>query len=155
MNMKRLTVLTIALMTFGICACATAQDVPVGTCRPMVGQTEIDGVMQQVEGTACLQPDGTWQMVDSDGTPVTYVGPPYYWDDPWYWGPPVFVGGVIFVDRFHHFHHMHSAFFHHGGRGVGGGGFRGGFHGGFHGGHDGGTHGGTGGSMHGGGGWHH
>lgn len=137
--MKRLTVLTMALMSFGICACATAQDVPVGTCQPMVGQTEINGVMQEVQGTACLQPDGTWQMVDTDGYPVTYAGPPYYVDDTWYWGPPVFFGSVVFIDRFHHVHRMHSVFFRHGG-GVGRGGFRGGFHGG----HTGGSHGGNG-----------
>ncbi|NMV39453.1 hypothetical protein [Ralstonia insidiosa] len=141
MNMKRLTVLMTALMSFGICACATAQDVPVGTCQPMVGQTEINGVMQEVQGTACLQPDGTWQMVDTDGSPVTFVSPPYYVDDTWYWGGPVFFGSVIFVDRFHHVHHMRGAFFHHDGRGFarGGGGFHGGFHGGHEGGHEGGS----------------
>jgi surface antigen len=146
---KRLTALTMALMGFGVCACATAQNVPVGTCEPMVGQAEIDGVVQQVSGTACLQPDGTWQMVDTDGTPVTYVGPPYYVDDTWYWAPPVFVGGFVFIDRFHHHHHMHNAFFHHDGRGfVRGSGFRGGFHGGHDGGHDGGHGGMHGGGMH-------
>jgi len=150
--MKRLTFLMTALMGLGIGACAVAQDVPVGTCQPVAGQAEINGVMQQVQGTACLQPDGTWQMVDTDGTPLTYAGPPYYVDDTWYWGPPVFFGSVVFVDRFHHVHHMHNAFFHHGNPGFARGGFRGGFH---HG-HDGGTHNGTGGGMHGGGGgWHH
>lgn len=145
--MKRLTLLTTALMSLSLCCCAMAQDVPIGTCQPVAGQTEINGVMQQVQGTACLQPDGTWQLVDSDGTPVTYAGPPYYLDDTWYWGPPVFFGSVVFVDRFHHVHRMHGVFFHHGGRG--------GFRGGFHGGHDGGAHGGGSGAMHGGsGGWH-
>ncbi|CAJ0816641.1 hypothetical protein LMG18101_03003 [Ralstonia flaminis] len=138
--MKRLTTLTMALITLGICACATAQDMPVGTCQPMTGQTEINGVMQEVQGTACLQPDGTWQMVDTDGSPTTDYGPPYYLDDTWYWGPPVFLGSVVFVDRFHHIHRMHNVFFRHDGRGFARGGFRGGFHGGHEGGgHEGGS----------------
>ncbi|MBB6590388.1 hypothetical protein LBW62_00020 [Ralstonia solanacearum] len=144
---KRLTAWTMAMMGLGVCACATAQDVPVGTCRPMMGQTEIDGVVQQVTGTACLQPDGTWQM--ADGTTVAYAGPPYYVDDTWYWAPAgVVFGSVIFIDRFHHAHHMHNVFFHHDGRGFGRGGFH---HGGGHGGHEGGHEGGRGG----GGGAHH
>ncbi|MFV8670082.1 hypothetical protein ACNRC9_13850 [Ralstonia pseudosolanacearum] len=133
-------------MGLGVCACAIAQDIPVGTCRPMVGQAEIDGVMQQVSGTACLQPDGTWQM--ADGTTVAYAGPPYFVDDTWYWAPGgVVFGSVIFIDRFHHAHHMHHAFFRHDGGGFGrGGGFH---HGGGHGGHDGGHDGGHGtGGMH-------
>ncbi|AMP36674.1 hypothetical protein [Ralstonia solanacearum] len=147
---RHLASLATTLMGLGVCACATAQDVPVGTCRPMMGQTEIDGVVQQVSGTACLQPDGTWQM--ADGTPVAYAGPPYYVDDTWYWAPAgVVFGGVIFIDRFHHAHRMHDVFFHHDGRGFGRGGFHhGGGHGGGHGGHEGGHEGGRG-----GGGAHH
>ncbi|OKA43341.1 hypothetical protein BH759_17545 [Ralstonia solanacearum] len=141
---KRLSAWTMAMMGLGICACATAQDVPVGTCRPMMGQTEIDGVVQQVTGTACLQPDGTWQM--ADGTAVAYTGPPYYVDDTWYWAPAgVVFGSVIFIDRFHHAHHMRNVFFHHDGRGFGHGGFH---HGGGHGGHEGGHEGGRGGGAH-------
>jgi surface antigen len=45
---KRLTALTMALMGFGVCACATAQNVPVGTREPKVWQAEIYGVLQQV-----------------------------------------------------------------------------------------------------------
>ncbi|WP_296227421.1 hypothetical protein [Ralstonia sp. UBA689] len=141
---KRLTALTMALVSFGICACATAQNVPVGTCQPMVGQVEIDGALQQVQGVACLQPDGTWQMVDTDGYPVTHIGPPYYVDDTWYWAPPVFFGGVVFIDRFHHAHRMHDVFIHHDGRGFVRGGFRGGHEGGHAGMHGGGGRGGGG-----------
>ena len=134
--MKRLTSVTIALMGLSMSAGTVAQGVPVGTCQPVAGQAEINGVMQQLQGTACLQPDGTWQMVDTDGTPVTYAGAPYYLDDTWYWGPPVLFGSVIFIDRFHHVHRMHNVFVHHGGRG----GFHGGFHGGHGGGHGAGSH---------------
>ncbi|ASL42566.1 hypothetical protein bAD24_I03695 [Burkholderia sp. AD24] len=96
------------------------------TCRFVVGQAEIDGVMQQVSGRACLQPDGTWQIVQDD---AGALAPAYYYD-PWYWGPPVVFGvgvSVIFVDRFHHFHHMDHVRYVHGSYGVGG---RGGWHGG-------------------------
>ncbi|MBN3787158.1 hypothetical protein [Burkholderia sp. Ac-20353] len=80
-------------------------------CRAVVGQAEIDGMVQQVVGRACLQSDGTWQIVQSpDGSVVWYPPAAYPYPDSWYWGPPLFVGaGVsfIFVDRFHRFHHFH------------------------------------------------
>ncbi|MGU7780066.1 hypothetical protein [Burkholderia sp. PU8-34] len=80
-------------------------------CRAVVGQAEIDGTEQQIVGRACLQSDGTWQIVQSpDGSILWYPLAAYPYPDPWYWGPPLFIGaGVsfIFVDRFHHFHHFH------------------------------------------------
>jgi len=121
-------------------------------CQQMAGQVEIDGYLQQVVGLACLQPDGSWQMVESSGGTMIYTQPAYY-VDPWYWAP-VGVGfgaSFIFVDRFHHFHHMHHMSFAHAGGGFHGG-MRGGFQGGFRGGFQGGFHGGGGG---GGGGHHH
>lgn len=82
-----------------------------GNCRAVAAQAEIDGTIQQMVGRACLQPDGTWQIVqDPDGTIVWYPVAAYPYPDPWYWGPPLFIGtGVsfIFIDRFHHFHHFH------------------------------------------------
>ena len=79
-------------------------------CRAVVGQAEIDGTMQQVVGRACLQGDGTWQIVQSqDGSVLWYPVAAYPYPDPWWWGPPIFIGaGVsfIFVDHFHHFHHF-------------------------------------------------
>jgi len=132
---------------FGVAALAQE-----GPCQEVYGQAEIGGVLQPISGVACLQPDGTWQLV---GGPGTYSAPDYYYD-PWYWAP-VGVGfgaTVIFVDRFHHFHHLHHVFFRrpgfHGGFHDG---FRGGFHGGFHGGGFHGGHGGAGsqGGFHGGG----
>ncbi|MGU7769122.1 hypothetical protein ACV229_02930 [Burkholderia sp. MR1-5-21] len=80
-------------------------------CRAVVGQAEIDGTEQHVAGRACLQSDGTWQIVQSpDGSILWYPLAAYPYADPWYWGPPLFLGaGVsfIFVDRFHRFHHFH------------------------------------------------
>ncbi|CAB3792859.1 hypothetical protein LMG28614_03595 [Paraburkholderia ultramafica] len=89
-----------------------------GNCRAVAGQAEIDGTMQQIVGRACLQPDGTWQIVqEPDGSVMWYPVAAYPYPDPWYWGPPLFIGaGVtfIFVDRFHHFHHFHHFHrFHH------------------------------------------
>ncbi len=86
--------------------------VPVDStnCRAVVGQAEIDGTMQQIVGRACLQSDGTWQIVQSpDGSVLWYPVAAYPYPDPWWWGPPIFIGaGVsfIFVDHFHHFHHF-------------------------------------------------
>ncbi|MGF6901455.1 hypothetical protein [Paraburkholderia sp. GAS348] len=92
------------------------------TCRLVVGQAEIDGVMQQVSGRACLQPDGSWQIVEDDAAALALAPAPVYYYDPWYWGPPVvFAGGVsvIFVDRFHHFHHMDHVRYAQGPNGMG------------------------------------
>lgn len=109
---------------------ANASSSDASACRLVVGQAEIDGVMQQISGRACLQPDGTWQIVEDDAAQA--LTPDYY--GPWYWGPPVVLGaGVsfIFVDRFHHFHHMDHVHYPHGSYGMGG---HGGWHGGWHGG---------------------
>jgi surface antigen len=93
------------------------------TCRFVVGQAEIDGVMQQVSGRACLQPDGSWQVVEDDPAALALGPAPVYYYDPWYWwGPPVvFAAGVsfVFVDRFHHFHHMDHVRYGHGSYGMG------------------------------------
>lgn len=79
-------------------------------CRAVVGQAEIDGALQQIVARACLQNDGTWQIVQStDGSVLWYPVTAYPYPDPWYWGPPLFIGGgvsLIFVDRFHHFRHF-------------------------------------------------
>lgn len=132
-------------------AAAPAEELESTPCQQVVGQAEIGGVLQEISGVACLQPDGTWQLVDGASGVVTYAPPAYYYD-PWYWAPVgVGVGAsVIFVDRFHHFHPMHRVFFRRSGVIVHGG-FRGGFHGGFHRGSQGGagSHGGShGGGMH-------
>ncbi|NTX25566.1 hypothetical protein HT746_00080 [Burkholderia pyrrocinia] len=79
-------------------------------CRAVVAQADIDGTEQQIVGRACLQSDGTWQIVQSpDGSVMWYPAAAYPYADPWYWGPPLFIGagvGFVFVDRFHHFHHF-------------------------------------------------
>jgi len=119
------------------------------TCRLVAGQAEIDGVMQQINGRACLQPDGTWQIVEGDTGAQYLADQPVYYYDPWYWGPPVVYGGgvsFIFIDRFHHHHHMDHVHFVHGTSGMGG-------HGGWHGGSSmhmwsGASHGGAGGMRH-------
>ncbi|AOI80942.1 hypothetical protein [Burkholderia sp. NRF60-BP8] len=79
-------------------------------CRAVVAQADIDGTEQQIVGRACLQDDGTWQIVqNADGSVLWYPVAAYPYADPWYWGPPLFIGaGVsfIFVDRFRRFHHF-------------------------------------------------
>ncbi|WP_296657323.1 hypothetical protein [Paraburkholderia sp.] len=119
-------------------------------CRTVTGTADIDGAPQQFSGLACLQPDGTWTIVQADYGTLSY--PAEAW--PAYgWWPPVAVGAsFIFIDRFHRFHPirtvrfvhpgirvmpgMHGGFRGDGFRGDGfrGDGFRGGFRGGFHGG---------------------
>ncbi|AJG24014.1 hypothetical protein [Cupriavidus basilensis] len=150
---KALGAVAALLAGLGLSASAAAQAVAADAwngysspCQQMAGQVEIDGYLQQVVGLACLQPDGSWQMVDSSGGAVAYAQPAYDYD-PWYW-TPVGVGfgaSFIFVDRFHHAHNMHRVFlprpgggfhggFHGGSRGSFVGAPRGGFQGGFHGG---------------------
>ncbi|MFM0740528.1 hypothetical protein PQQ51_25080 [Paraburkholderia xenovorans] len=124
-------------------AAAVAQPNDSPTCRLVAGQAEIDGVMQPVTGRACLQPDGSWQIVEGDEGAQALAPAPVYYYDPWFWGPPVaFVGGVsfVFVDRFHHFHRMDHVRYSRGSYGMGIGG-----HGGWH---------GAGAMPHGGGGMH-
>lgn len=140
----------LACAGLGMGGAASAQVLATDTCQQVTGQAEINGVLQQVTGVACLQPDGSWQMVDAGGDYVSYAAPAYYYDPWWYWPPLGFGASVIFIDRFHHVHAMNHVFFRRGGGAVV---FRGGFRGapgGFHGGMSGGFHGG----FHGGGGGH-
>jgi surface antigen len=147
----------IVLVCLGLSATACAQTYDDSTsqepgidCRAIVGNAEIDGTMQTIVGRACLQSDGTWQLMrdDYDGSVLVYPVASYPYPDPWYWGPPIFIGvgaSFVFVDRFHHFHHFHHMDHNH----FGSPGFHGGFHttpGGMHGFN--GTH-GFGGGMHG------
>jgi surface antigen len=135
------------LVCLGLSAPALAQtydDLPPpddsANCRAVAGQAEIDGTMQQIIGRACLQPDGTWQMVQSpEGNVLWYPLAAYPYPDAWYWGPPLFIGvgaSFFFVDHFHHFHHFdHFNHFHqmdhnHFGRPMGAGFHSGGMHGG-------------------------
>lgn len=111
---------------------ASAPSGSASACRFVAGQAEIDGVMQQITGRACLQPDGTWQIVEDAAAAQALADGPVYYYDPWYWGPPVVFGvGVsfVFVDRFHHFHHMDHVRYVHGVHGSFGMGGRGGWHG--------------------------
>src|SRR5580700_12123851 len=146
------------LVCLGLSAPALAQtydDLPPpdnsGNCRAVAGQAEIDGTMQEVIGRACLQPDGTWQFLQSaEGDVLWYPVAAYPYADPWYRGPPLFIGvgaSFFFVDRFHHFHHFdhfhqmdHNHFWRpvgtgfHGGHSPNGGMHNGQFSGGMHGG---------------------
>lgn len=103
----------VAALAAGWLATGMAQDVP---CRQIAGQAEIDGMVQLITGLACLQPDGTWQLVDNGGygygdVPVYAVPPGYYasYAAP-YWAP--YGVGVVFIDRFRQFHPMHHVMFH-------------------------------------------
>jgi len=118
-TMRQLLLLGVMLAAMGCAAPALAQtyndaaatDIDSGAnCRAVAGQADVDGSMQQVVGRACLQSDGTWQIVESpDGSMLVYPVAYYPYPDPWYWGPSLFIGaGVsfIFVDRFHHRSHL-------------------------------------------------
>jgi hypothetical protein len=88
-------------------------------CREYTATATIDGRPQETVGTACLDPDGTWRIVDAEHPPGTNTQPqsyaavpaypvypyPYYYPYP-YWGPAVSLG---FGFRFggHHHHHFH------------------------------------------------
>lgn len=166
MMAKYLMAVTAAIASLCCSTAVQAQELTTGTCQEVVGDVAIGGVMQQVSGLACLQPDGTWQLVDGAGGGVVYAAPAYYYDyDPWYWTPLAvgFGASVVFVDRFHRFHHMNRVFVRNSGVVVRGGGFHdgfhrrfhNGFHGGFHDGFHGGPHGGFHGGPHGGSGGFH
>jgi surface antigen len=119
--MRNISGLGAVLVAGLLCAAPAAAQIdtttspPVGTCRQVTGQAEIDGTIQPISGLACLQPDGTWQIVQNlDGSWVVpaedytaYYGPGYAYG-PWYWGAIVVGGGAtfVFVDHFHHFHHF-------------------------------------------------
>ncbi len=115
----------------------TYDELPVlgdaNNCRAVVEQAEIDGTVQQIVGRACLQGDGTWQIVQSpDSSVLWYPVAAYPYPDPWYWGPPLFVSAgasFIFIDRFHHFHRFrHFDHFHQIGHNRFGAPMGGGFH---------------------------
>jgi len=150
--------ITVMLACCAAIAPAMAQTEPddlmaagTATCQNITAQAVIDGQVQNVSGLACLQSDGSWQLVQNVYPPAQYADG---WYDPWYWGPPIGVGATFFFfDRDHHRRRLNHVFFRHSGAGPG---FHsGGFHGGgFHqGGVGGGFHqGGMGGGMHMGGG---
>jgi surface antigen len=141
--MGKLLAFTVLAGLLGACStpvasrqAADGSEYPPPACRTITGIADIDGAPQQISGLACLQPDGTWQIVQSDSGTLAY---PLDWSDattwyagPWYgWWPPVFIGGTfVFVDRFHHFHHMDHVY-----PGVPHMRPVSGMHGGFHGGH--------------------
>ena len=143
--MRKLLAFNVLACLLGACSVPVASQqaadgsyYPPPACRTVTGTAEIDGAPQLISGLACLQPDGTWQIVQSnDGTlvyPAAWTDSTTWYAGPWYgWWPPVFVGGsFVFIDRFHHFHHMDHV--HPGGphmHPVSG------MHGGFHGGHGG------------------
>jgi hypothetical protein len=90
-------------------------------CREYRSTAEVAGARQEVVGTACRRPDGSWQIVDGSppaGTPPTvtnstttyvvpypgYYGP--YWPD-WWWGPGFAFGAGFAFGGHHHHHHHH------------------------------------------------
>ena len=52
-------------------------DYPVGSCEPYTRAVTVGGQPQQVNGTACKQPDGTWKIVTNNAAqPVIVQQPP-------------------------------------------------------------------------------
>jgi hypothetical protein len=100
--------------------------VPPSPCRPITTQAQIDGMTQTINGFACPQADGSWQMsadpydfdLDSGASYPVYPDyatyPGYYAYDPWLWYSPVvfgFGGSFVFVDNFNHFHSFHHPYY--------------------------------------------
>jgi surface antigen len=151
---KTIRSITVVLACCAGIAPAMAQTTPddlvpasTATCQNITAQAVINGQLQNVSGLACLQSDGTWQLMQNLYPPAQYA---YGWYDPWYWGPPIGVGtGFFFFDFDHRRHRLDHVFFRHSEFGPGF--HQGGFHnGGFHRGGAGGGFGGGG--MHMGGG---
>lgn len=103
---------------------------PPEYCREYTAPATVGGTTQQTVGTACLDPDGTWRIVDAQNAPsgnATEVVPPAapppaypaypyypaygyspypYYPYPAYWGPSTSVGiGFAFGSGGHHHHH--------------------------------------------------
>lgn len=66
-------------------------------CREYNGQALVAGRYQQTYGTACMQPDGSWQVQTPNGIgttldyippPVAYSQPVTYYNPPAYYAPP-------------------------------------------------------------------
>ncbi|MBP2233253.1 hypothetical protein J2847_006590 [Azospirillum agricola] len=121
--------MTLATLFCASCV-AVPQPLPMATpvAPPMVGVQQqcrefdtpvvIGGKPQQAHGTACLQADGGWQVMQSIGEqpPQSYevqpriyepYYPPGYLSEPWFYGPPLFLGGV-FIGGGWGRHHSHS-----------------------------------------------
>jgi hypothetical protein len=75
-KLLRFGTLLVCLGFLGPALAQTYDDLPVpadsANCRAIAAQTEIDGAMQQIVGRACLQPDGTWQIVQSPEASVLW-----------------------------------------------------------------------------------
>ena len=68
---------------------APAGQYPVGACEPYSRVVKIGGEPNQITGTACKNPDGTWSIVDySVPTPVPAPAPVYVAPAPLVYGPP-------------------------------------------------------------------
>lgn len=63
--------LTLALSFAGVVFLSPVAEANAPYCREFTKDVLIGGQMQKSYGTACLQPDGSWQVVNSDGS----VGP--------------------------------------------------------------------------------
>jgi surface antigen len=137
--------ITVVLACCAGIAPAMAQTTPddlmaagTATCQNITAQAVINGQLQNVSGLACLQSDGTWQIVQNLYPPAQYA---YGWYDPWYWGAPIGVGtAFFFIDSAHRRHRLDHVFFRHSEFGPGfhqgrfhnGGVHQGGFGSGFH-----------------------
>lgn len=71
---------------------------PQQYCREYNGQVIVGGRYQQSYGTACMQPDGAWQIQTPNGvgTPVGYIAPPAYSQPVTYYHPPAYAPAPVY-----------------------------------------------------------
>jgi hypothetical protein len=75
---------------------------PVGACEPYSRVVNIGGQPNQINGTACKQPDGTWRIVNYGvPTPVPEQAPVYVAPAPLVYGPPP----VVVYERPYYYRH--------------------------------------------------
>lgn len=85
-------------------------------CREYRKQVKVGGGVQEAYGTACMQPDGSWEIVSENGRPVEmydfYGQPTYTFVERPVYTPPMIFSSVVFSghDSHRHRHHRH----HHG-----------------------------------------
>lgn len=94
-------------------------------CREYTETVHIGGRMAQAYGTACMNPDGTWQIVTRSNNGIFVPGtfalgavarPPVVIRQPVYYHHPVSTGFFFYsgpprrtVHHHHHVHHTHRA----------------------------------------------
>ena len=118
--MKKLSLLALAVATQVLLSTAAqAQTVMMAApgqpyCREYTQIVKIGSTQQKGYGTACLQPDGTWQMTPAAAPVVVQPAPPpqnttyIIRENPVVYGPPPAIVDVVVGGGGYHRHYWHG-----------------------------------------------